>query len=156
MLSLLPALRLQSHVPICLRKEKIKHRYLLSGSQFLLQMLNGLFSHSDLPESIFIRQFLAFLPLSLLQLSHSHPQLVYLRSSRKRLAVRLAPIFCQMHEEIRQNMRRGQNTKEQTSALDLRSAAMSCTLSLCSFGADLYMSNKSFISFWDSCAFLKG
>lgn len=53
-------------------------------------------------------------------------------------------------------MTEGRLTKEQTSALDLRSAAMSCTLSLCSFGADLYMSNKSFISFWDSWAFLRG
>lgn len=44
--------------------------------------------------------------------------------------------------------------KKTTSALAFRSAAMSCTLSLCSFGADLYMSNKSFISFWDSWAFL--
>ncbi|KAG7226348.1 hypothetical protein INR49_013759 [Caranx melampygus] len=51
-------------------------------------------------------------------------------------------------------MNERQETKEPTSALDLRSAAMSCTLSLCSFGADLYMSNKSFISFWDSWAFL--
>lgn len=50
----------------------------------------------------------------------------------------------------------GWMAEEQTSALDLRSAAISCTLSRCSFGADLYMSNKSFISFWDSCAFLTG
>lgn len=46
------------------------------------------------------------------------------------------------------------DAREQTSALDLRSAAISWTLSLCSFGADLYMSNRSFISFWDSWAFL--
>lgn len=31
---------------------------------------------------------------------------------------------------------------------------MSCTLSRCSLGADLYMSNSSFISFWLSWAFL--
>lgn len=42
-----------------------------------------------------------------------------------------------------------------TSALALRSAAMSCTLSRCSLGADLYMSSNSFISFWLSWAFLR-
>ena len=41
-----------------------------------------------------------------------------------------------------------------TSALALRSAAMSCTLSRCSLGADLYMSSSNFISFWLSWAFL--
>ena len=41
-----------------------------------------------------------------------------------------------------------------TSALALRSAAMSCTLSRCSLGADLYMSKSNFISFWLSWAFL--
>lgn len=42
-----------------------------------------------------------------------------------------------------------------TSALALRSAAMSCTLSRCSLGADLYISSSSFISFWLSWAFLE-
>lgn len=41
-----------------------------------------------------------------------------------------------------------------TSDLDFFSAAMSWTLSLCSFGAERYMSSSSFISLWDSCAFL--
>lgn len=41
-----------------------------------------------------------------------------------------------------------------TSDLDFFSAAMSWTLSLCSFGAERYMSSSSFISLWDSWAFL--
>lgn len=60
-----------------------KNKYLLSGSQFLLQMLNGLFSHPDLPEGIFICQLLTLLPLPLLQLSHTHPQLIHLRIRQK-------------------------------------------------------------------------
>lgn len=43
-----------------------------------------------------------------------------------------------------------------TSDLDFFSAAMSWTLSLCSFGAERYMSSSSFISLWDSWAFLHG
>ena len=147
-----------------------KERHLFSGSKFLLQMLNGLFCHSDLPEGILIRQLLAFLPLPLLQLSHSHPQLINLGSTRKGWALHsmcisveifcclqlLKNLFLTCKKEMCESMTEGRLTKEQTSALDLRSAAMSCTLSLCSFGADLYMSNKSFISFWDSWAFLRG
>lgn len=41
-----------------------------------------------------------------------------------------------------------------TSDFAFFSAAISCTLSLCSFGAERYMSNSSFISLWDSWAFL--
>lgn len=58
----------------------IMDAYLLSGSQFLLQMLDGLFCHSDLPEGVFIRQLLALLPLPLLELSHAHPQLIHLKN----------------------------------------------------------------------------
>lgn len=42
-----------------------------------------------------------------------------------------------------------------TSAFAFFSAAISCTLSLCSLGAERYISNNSFISFWLSWAFLE-
>ena len=56
--------------------------HLFGGSEFLLQMFDGLFCHSDLPQGVFVGQLLALLPLPLLQLSHSHPQLVHLGRSR--------------------------------------------------------------------------
>ena len=56
--------------------------YLLGGGQLLLQVVDGLLGHADLPQSVFVSQLLALLALALLQLPNAHPQLVHLGGGR--------------------------------------------------------------------------
>lgn len=125
--------------------------HLLGGTQLALQVFYLLLCLPNAPQGILIRDLLALPSIPLLQFPDAAPQLINLQHREKGTLLTLLPAdlgLCSAFLHV------PQAPAALTSALALRSAAMSCTLSRCSLGADLYISSSSFISFWLSWAFL--
>lgn len=105
---------------------------------------------TNAPQGILIGDLLALSPIPLLQFPDPAPQFVDLSAPEEgallsQYCTPRAPLWSEPPEAA--SLRVPQALPALTSALALRSAAMSCTLSRCSLGADLYMSSSSFISF---------
>lgn len=116
--------------------------HLLGGAQLALQVFDLLLRLPDASQGVLVSYLLALPAVPLLQLPDATPQLIDLQNQNRDWRVMLlltmgsAPVS-----------RPWAGPPALTSAFALRSAAMSCTLSRCSLGADLYMSSSSFISF---------